>query len=972
MEAYAEGTELGRYRLGRLIGSGGMGEVYLARDASLRRDVAIKFVNATGSSDVLTRRLLQEAQAVAALDHPGICPVHDVGTDTTGRPYMVMQYVPGETLAARLSRGPLPVADTLRISAQIADALGAAHRRGIIHRDLKPQNVMLTPSGQPKLLDFGIAKVIPAADNVTTNTTVTNLTQAQGVVGTPAYMSPEQIQQQPLDGRSDVFSLGCIFFECLTGRRAFHGAQNLDVLGQVLHVQPPAPSTIRRDLDSRHDELCRRLLAKDPAERFQSAEEVVGALRVLQPDIPAATTGTGGPALLAAVKAQWKRLIVAALVVAAIATGIWRTTRSTLPQAPESAARYYRLGTEALRDGAFQKASAALSEAVRLFPDYALAHARLAEAHAEMDDARAASQDLLRVSELVPNSSRLPQDDRLRLDGIRARVLAKPDAAVEAYRELASHNPKDAGAWVDLARAQELAAQLPDARVSAERAVAIDPQYAAARLRLGVIQGFQGQKAAALAAFDEAQRLYHASTNSEGEAEVLLRRGAFLNIRGEFDPARESLEKARDIARLVKNRSQIVRIDTQLGSGMAQQGRGAEAEQLVTGAVTAAREAGLETDAADALVDLAAALMSRNRVADAEAPLKTALELANKRPSPRVLARAQTQLASVQVSRGNAADALKTLEPALAFFKEHKYRNLELAALSIAARIYQDLDDIPKAREVASESLKESEATGDDSRLALALGNLAVQATVLGSLPEALALRQRAEEIHRRQRSTTLLPFDLTNRAELLIRLGRFDEASVALNEVDEGIAKKLDPYLSRLQRVAFLRALSETLANRLPEAANLLKVMPRDPADSAAGILAPPIAHYLQSKQRQAELSFPDTAATTNDRAVLRERQYWTAAAAVAKGDWQAALAATTTGIEQASKINNDELTWRLAAIGSVAASRAGDVQQARALKSQAIAARTRLRAAWGANTGRYDQRPDLIELRKASELED
>src|SRR4051812_37531854 len=286
MYSHSEGEELGRYRLGRLIGSGGMGEVYLARDATLRRDVAVKFVTTAGpASDVLTRRLLQEARAVAALDHPGICPVHDVGTDTAGRPYMVMQYVPGETLAARLTRGPLPVDDALRTCAQIADALAAAHRRGIIHRDLKPQNVMLTPTGQPKLLDFGIAKVLPTVESTSTDTTTTNLTQVNSVLGTPAYMSPEQVQQQPLDGRSDLFSLGCIVFECLTGRRAFEGKHTIDVLGQVLHVQPKTPSTLRPGLNERHDELCRRLLAKDPAARFQSAEEVVGALRVLQPDI---------------------------------------------------------------------------------------------------------------------------------------------------------------------------------------------------------------------------------------------------------------------------------------------------------------------------------------------------------------------------------------------------------------------------------------------------------------------------------------------------------------------------------------------------------------------------------------------------------------------------------------------------------------------------------------------------------------
>ena len=331
---------------------------------------------------------------------------------------MVMQYVPGETLAARLIRGPLPVSDALRTCAQMADALAAAHRRGIIHRDLKPQNVMLTPGGQPKLLDFGIAKVLPTPESRTTDTTVTNLTQPHGVVGTPAYMSPEQIQQQPLDGRSDLFSLGCIVYECLTGRRAFEGKQNLDVLAQVLHVQPPAPSTIRRELDERHDELCRRLLAKDPANRFQSAEELVGALGVLQPDASRAIDRSAKFDFVTAIRARWRLLAAVVGVVAVIAAlVVWRWTRPALPEATSDAAHYYQLGTDALREGAFHSAAAALSEAVRLFPDYPLAYARLAEAHAEMDDDRAAEEDLVRVSDRVPDTSRLPPDERLRLDG---------------------------------------------------------------------------------------------------------------------------------------------------------------------------------------------------------------------------------------------------------------------------------------------------------------------------------------------------------------------------------------------------------------------------------------------------------------------------------------------------------------------------------------------------------------------------
>ena len=219
-----------------------------------------------------------------------ICPVYDVGVDAAGRPYMVMQYVEGETLATRLARGEIPARDALVMCSQIADALAAAHRRGIVHRDLKPQNVILTSAGSPKLLDFGIAKFVSALDGIGSDDTTTSLTKPHALVGTPAYMAPEQIAERPLDGRSDLFALGCILFECLTGRRAFEGRHTFELLDQIAHAHPPAPSSIRRGLDERHDALCRRLLAKDPADRFQSAEELTGALRVLLPDTSRAGT----------------------------------------------------------------------------------------------------------------------------------------------------------------------------------------------------------------------------------------------------------------------------------------------------------------------------------------------------------------------------------------------------------------------------------------------------------------------------------------------------------------------------------------------------------------------------------------------------------------------------------------------------------------------------------------------------------
>jgi tetratricopeptide (TPR) repeat protein len=976
MEVQAGDVALGRYRLGRLIGSGGMGDVYLAHDVTLRRDVAIKFVKTSATSDAtLTRRLIQEARAVAALDHPCICPVYDVGVDPAGRPYMVMQYVEGETLAARLARGAMPSRDALVICSQIADALAAAHRRGIIHRDLKPQNVILAASGQPRLLDFGIAKFLSALDGISVDDTTTSLTRPHALLGTPAYVSPEQIQERPIDGRSDLFALGCILFECLTGRRAFEGNQTFDLLDRIVHAHPPAPSSIRRDLDSGHDELCRRLLAKDPADRFQSAEELVGALRVLVPDSSRAGTQESERAqsrpVVSRRLSRRAALGLAVVLVGAAVAGIWRWRSAGLPEAPADAARYYQLGTDALREGAFHSAAAALGEAVRLFPTYALAYARRAEAYAEMDDDRAAAQDLVRVAEQVPDKSRLPRDERLRLDAIQSLVLGDIDAAVRGYRELSERRPNDAGAWVDLGRAQETAAQLTDAIASFERAIKIDPQYAAAYLRLGTIEGLQGQRPQGLAALGEAERLYRVSSNKEGEAEALLRRGALLNGVGDFVPARQSLERARDIARTLESPFQIVRAEMQLGSVMTSEGRSSEAQQVVSNAVKVARDAGLETVAADGLIDLAAALLSSARTAQAEAPLRAAVELAEKRGAHRTGARAATQLAYVQSSLGRRADALRTLEPALAFFKQHKYRNFELVALAIAARAYQDLDDLPKAHELASQGLKEAETTGDAYQLAIALNNLASQASILGSLPEALALRERAEAIHRRQNDASQLAFDLTNRAELLIKLGRFDDAETALAELDEGARKKLEVFVQRERRVVFLRALSATLTNRFAEAGSRLAAIPPGPPSSSTSIVADAISQYVDARRGRSGRADSD-APPPIDPSTARERQYWIAAAAFARGEMTTALTAATAGLEQARKIGSDELTWRFAAIGSAAARGDTNREQQRMLREAAAAALGRLRASWGAHVRRYEQRPDLVELRKASELED
>src|ERR1700691_4553050 len=249
------GTKLGPYEIQSLLGAGGMGEVYRARDTRLGRDVAIKVLPAHLSSDPdLRQRMEREAKAISSLNHPHICTLHDVGSQD-GIDFLVMEHLEGETLADRLQRGAIPLEEALEIEREIAEALDKAHRRGIVHRDLKPGNVMLTKNG-PKLMDFGLAKPSPgvssgsAASRLTPSTptmsvaaltaSASPLTQKGTVVGTFQYMAPEVLQGAEADARSYIFSFGGVLYEMLTGRRAFGGKSQFSVLGAILDKEARA------------------------------------------------------------------------------------------------------------------------------------------------------------------------------------------------------------------------------------------------------------------------------------------------------------------------------------------------------------------------------------------------------------------------------------------------------------------------------------------------------------------------------------------------------------------------------------------------------------------------------------------------------------------------------------------------------------------------------------------------------------
>ena len=290
------GTKLGPYEIQSLLGAGGMGEVYRARDTRLERDVAIKVLPAHLSSDPdLKQRMEREAKAISSLNHPHICTLHDVGSQD-GIDFLVMERLEGETLADRLRRGALPPEEVLKIATEIAEALDKAHRCGIVHRDLKPANIMLTRNG-PKLMDFGLAKPSPGVSSGSAASPLTPtsptmsaaalsasaspLTQKGTVVGTFQYMAPEVLQGAEADARSDIFSFGCVLYEVLTGRRAFEGKSQFSVLGAILDKEPERISIVLPDSHPRLDETVWRCLAKNPERRYGCMHDVQIQLEAL-------------------------------------------------------------------------------------------------------------------------------------------------------------------------------------------------------------------------------------------------------------------------------------------------------------------------------------------------------------------------------------------------------------------------------------------------------------------------------------------------------------------------------------------------------------------------------------------------------------------------------------------------------------------------------------------------------------------
>ena len=374
--------------------------------------------------------------------------------------------------------------------------------------------------------------------------------------------------------------------------------------------------------------------------------------------------------------------------------------------------------------------------------------------------------------------------------------------------------------------------------------------------------------------------------------------------------------------------------------------------------------------AAEGLIELGIAMQLRGARDAASIQLGRALQLAEERGAIRTAARAKLQSASLLLGQNKTAEALALAQGIFGYLQTQRYRRLELTALTIMSRAYEDLGQFDQARTTAQRVLDVAEQIQDDPQIATALDSLAAQSATLGLLPEALRSRDRAEAIHRRQGDQYVLPFDLTNRAELLIRLGRGDQADAPLQEVEAGIAKGIDSYVGRTRRIRLLRALRDTIVGRYDDAARAAAEVGPGPGPGPDGtsLLAAALVDHASARRGRKSGVEPAPIPETVALSTAREIRYWRLAAHVARRGSTAALQAGKELLDALPRAPSDELEWRTAALGAIAARQAGEHDRAQALARRSREAWQRLTARFKADAALYAARPDVVELVRES----
>ena len=962
-----------------------MGVVYLAEDLRLGRQVAIKFCSPSPEDPHRARRFESEARNAAELNNPHIAHIYEYGESDEGEPFIAMELVSGRNLSQIIRDRGLSVADAVDVALAVGEALEEAHRRSVIHRDIKPSNIRVTDRGMVKVLDFGLAKQIGRVMTSTRSLRATEDTATlEGiVVGSPPYMSPEQGRGGDVDGRSDLFSLGSVMYECLTGSAPFKGSNAVEVLARVMEVNPPPPSQLNPLVPRELDAIVLRLLSKDPDGRYQSASDLLADLRALYPKLPeeprrlpgstAKTTAalSRSPVRTLSFYLRQRRLAIP-LALAAVCIGaimVWLLNREIAPPSRD-ALRYYAEGVGAIREDAFQKAGKALARAVSIDSGFAMAHARLAEAWSELDYADRAKEEMLRA--LGPGGrARLSPLDPLYLEAIRLTVTGDYRSAVEKYRQIAAAAPalEKPGALLDLARAYEKLDDTSRAMAAYREASGLDPQAAAAHLHLGILYSRTGDREKAAAEFQQAEAIYQTLSNLEGVAEVLYNRGTMLVRGSQFVAAQPLLDRALEIARAVPNEQQQIKILLQLSTLSYNTESAEKGRQQAEEAVALAKAQGLETLTSRALIDLGNAHFVKGDYADAGKYFSQALDFARRFKSPKTEARALMMLGSLHIQNNDPKTGIGEVEQGLAFYRKSGYRKETMQGLLLLARARRDQGDLEAAKADFEQTLALATEAGDGVIMGQCRQGIGLVLERQGRLPESLPQYEESIRLARERNHAVGLGYGLFNAGEALWRLGRYSEGRQRLEEARKvADASKLRRLAGQAERSLVALALSRLdyaeARKRLAAALVLNDAADRALQGELKALQAPLEAATGRGPEAVRKCTDAVQEASAMSPMNRVEASLWCAEAAVASRE--PGLALDWLGKAQGQFASLPEAGWRAGLITARALSLQGNGPAALEAARRAAAQLAELEKRWPADIKNYFSRPDVQRWRR------
>ena len=992
------GQVVSHYRIVARLGEGGMGSVYLAEDLHLGRSVAIKFPVDAPVAHHFRARFLREARAASSLNHPNIASVYDYGETSDGRPFIVMEFIKGQTLSGLIDDGKLSVKRAVKIMESVSEALREAHGRGVIHRDIKPSNIIINERGEVKVLDFGLAKnvdgesISPADPDAAT--LYATRTQSGVVVGTPLYLSPEQALGTTVDRRSDLFAAGTVLYESITGRPPFTGKGMVEIAAQIIHVNPPPPSSFNPRVSGELDRITLKALAKKPDDRYQTADELIADLESVHSSLPeqggeATPTRrlvlprqTQPPSALTTFSEIINRprlsvgvfLLVIAVLAGAALSVKWLWQPRLKPPTAE-AKRWYDLGTSALREGTYFKASKAFEQAVAADNNFALAHARLGEAWMELDYNDKAKNEIIQAGSLVPNRSILPTVDALYLDAISDTFLRNFTGAIEEHTKIVqvAAEAEKAAAYFDLGRAYERNEDQPNAVNSYMKATEMDSQFAAAFLRLGVLYGRKQDLPAAEKAFSRAAEIYRASSNFEGVAEVSYQQGVLNDGLDKLADAKKQFRQTLETAQTTGNLQQQIKAKLKLSSVLQTEGDSATAQQYANEVIDLARANGLENLTTSGLIDLGNSHFLKGDFDEAEKLFKQALAYAQTNNGRRYEARALLSLASLSMQRHQDEDAVRYVEQALPFYQGGGYSRETAQALQILSRANRNKGNYEAALKAFEQQAETARRLGDKPNEALSAEGVGVILSRQGRYPEALSQFETSKSLYTSLGRRNGIVTSSINTASMLWNLGRYSEARTLLDEV---VKSEASPKGSKELAVSSMVETADAALSQknFDEAKSLAKQ-----AIALAGSefkvsviqakrtlgLAQTLSGSVGDGATQCKEAL-DLATQSQDPWLISTTQAAYAQALLEKGDAKSALDNALQAESLFEKLGQQELTWRVLLVAARASGRLGDSAKAKEYGSRSRDYLKALEQKWESTAYQdYTNRPDIRTYR-------